>query len=60
MVTGPVVSGYSLTGLPSSHRHLHPDGQLRLVSTGITNTLATSASNSAVVPDHLHRHHPHV
>lgn len=49
VVTGPVVSGYSLTSLPSVTVTFTPTGSCSW-STGIANTLATSASNSAVVP----------
>jgi type 1 fimbria pilin len=49
VVTGPVVSGYSLTSLPSVTVTFTPTGSCGF-STGISNTLATSASNSAVVP----------
>jgi type 1 fimbria pilin len=49
IVTGPVVSGYSLTSLPSVTVTFTPTGSCSF-STGIANTLATSASNSAVVP----------
>jgi type 1 fimbria pilin len=49
IVTGPVVSGYSLTSLPSVTVTFTPTGGCSW-STGIANTLATSASNSAVVP----------
>jgi type 1 fimbria pilin len=49
IVTGPVVSGYSLTSLPSVTVTFTPTGSCSW-STGIANTLATSASNSAVVP----------
>jgi type 1 fimbria pilin len=49
VVTGQVVSGYSLTSLPSVTVTFTPTGSCGW-STGISNTLATSASNSAVVP----------
>src|SRR5580704_19041129 len=49
IVTGPVVSGYSLTSLPSVTVTFTPTGSCSW-TTGIANTLATSASNSAVVP----------
>jgi type 1 fimbria pilin len=49
IVTGPVVSGYSLTSLPSVTVTFTPTGSCSW-STGIANTLATSAGNSAVVP----------
>jgi type 1 fimbria pilin len=49
IVTGPVVSGYSLSSLPSVTVTFTPTGSCSW-STGIANTLATSASNSAVVP----------
>jgi type 1 fimbria pilin len=49
VVTGPVVSGYSLSSLPSVTMTFTPTGSCSW-STGITNTLPTSASNSAVVP----------
>lgn len=49
LVTGQVVSGYSLTGLPSVTVTFSPTGSCGW-STGIVNTLPTSASNSAVVP----------
>jgi type 1 fimbria pilin len=49
VVTGPVVSGYSLTSLPSVTVTFTPTGSCSW-SSGIANTLATSASNSAVVP----------
>src|SRR5262249_28672976 len=49
VVTGPVVSGYSLSGLPTVTVTFTPTGVCGW-STPITNTLSTSASNSAVVP----------
>jgi type 1 fimbria pilin len=49
VVTGSVVSGYSLTSLPSVSVTFTPTGSCSW-SSGITNTVATSASNSAVVP----------
>ncbi len=49
LVTGQVVSGYSLSGLPSVTVTFTPTGNCSW-STGITNTLPTSANNSAVVP----------
>ena len=49
VVTGPVVPGFSLTGLPSVTVTFTPTGSCSW-STGISNTLPTSASNSAVVP----------
>ena len=49
VVTGPVVSGYSLTSLPSVTVTFTPTGSCGW-STAIANTLAASASNSAVVP----------
>jgi type 1 fimbria pilin len=49
VVTGQVVSGYSLSSLPSVTVTFTPTGGCSW-STGIANTLATSASNSAVVP----------
>jgi type 1 fimbria pilin len=49
VVTGPVVSGYSLSGLPTVSVTFTPTGVCGW-STGITNTVAASASNSAVVP----------
>jgi type 1 fimbria pilin len=49
VVTGPVVSGYSLSSLPSVTVTFTPTGSCSW-STGTANTLATSASNSAVVP----------
>ncbi len=49
VVTGSVVSGFSLTSLPSVTVTFTPTGSCGF-STGIANTLATSASNSAVVP----------
>jgi type 1 fimbria pilin len=49
VVTGQVVSGYSLSGLPSVTVTFTPTGSCSW-STGITNTLTTSAGNSAVVP----------
>jgi len=49
VVTGPVVSGYSLTGLPTVSVTFSPTGSCAW-STGITNTISTSAGNSAVVP----------
>jgi type 1 fimbria pilin len=49
VVTGPVVSGYSLSGLPSVSVTFTPTGSCSW-STGITNTLPTSANNGAVVP----------
>lgn len=49
LVTGQVVSGFSLTGLPSVTVTFTPTGSCSW-STGIMNTLPTSAGNSAVVP----------
>jgi type 1 fimbria pilin len=49
VVTGPVVSGFSLSSLPSVTVTFTPTGSCSW-STGIATTLATSASNSAVVP----------
>jgi type 1 fimbria pilin len=49
VVTGPVVSGYSLTGLPTVTVTFTPTGSCSW-STAIANTLPVSASNSAVVP----------
>jgi type 1 fimbria pilin len=49
IVTGPVVSGYSLSSLPTVTVTFTPTGSCSW-STPIANTLATSASNSAVVP----------
>lgn len=49
VVTGPVVSGYSLSGLPTVTVTFTPTGSCGW-SMVFTNTLATSASNSAVVP----------
>jgi type 1 fimbria pilin len=49
VVTGQVVSGYSLVGLPSVSVTFTPTGTCGW-STGITNTLTTSAGSSAVVP----------
>ena len=49
VVTGPVVPGFSLSGLPSVSVTFTPTGSCGW-STGISNTLPTSASNSAVVP----------
>ena len=49
VVTGQVVSGYSLSSLPSVAVTFTPTGVCGW-STGIANTLPTSASNSAVVP----------
>jgi type 1 fimbria pilin len=49
VVTGQVVSGYSLSSLPSVTVTFTPTGSCSW-TTGIANTLATSASNSAVVP----------
>jgi type 1 fimbria pilin len=49
VVTGPVLSGYSLSGLPTVSVTFNPTGNCGW-STGITNTIAASASNSAVVP----------
>jgi type 1 fimbria pilin len=49
IVTGQVVSGYSLAGLPSVTVTFTPAGSCSW-STGIANTLPTSANNSAVVP----------
>ena len=49
VVTGQVVSGYSLSGLPSVTVTFTPTGSCGW-STGITSTLPTNASNSAVVP----------
>jgi len=49
VVTGQVISGYSLTSLPSVTVTFTPTGSCGW-STGIANTLPTSAANSAVVP----------
>jgi type 1 fimbria pilin len=49
VVTGQVVSGYSLASLPSVTVTFTPTGTCGW-TTGITNTLATTASNSEVVP----------
>jgi type 1 fimbria pilin len=49
LVTGQVVAGYSLSSLPSVTVTFTPTGSCSW-STGIVNTLPTSASNSAVVP----------
>lgn len=49
VVTGQVVSGYSLTSLPTVTVTFTPMGSCSW-STGIATTLATSANNSAVVP----------
>jgi type 1 fimbria pilin len=49
VVTGPVVSGYSLSGLPTVSVDFTPTGSCGW-STGITNTISTSASNGVVVP----------
>lgn len=49
VVTGQVVSGYSLSSLPSVTVTFTPTGSCNFTS-GIVTTLATSASNSAVVP----------
>jgi type 1 fimbria pilin len=49
VVTGQVVSGYSLSSLPSVTVTFTPTGNCSW-TTGIANTLPTSASNSAVVP----------
>lgn len=49
IVTGPVVSGYSLSGLPTVGIAFTPTGGCSW-STAITDTIAASAGNSAVVP----------
>jgi type 1 fimbria pilin len=49
VVTGQVVSGFSLSGLPSVAVTFTPTGSCSW-SAGLTTTLPTSASNSAVVP----------
>ncbi len=49
VVTGQVVSGYSLSSLPSVSVTFTPTGSCSW-STGIANTLASSANNSAVIP----------
>jgi type 1 fimbria pilin len=49
LVTGQVVSGFSLTGLPSVTVTFTPTGACGW-STPLANTLQTSAANSAVVP----------
>jgi type 1 fimbria pilin len=49
VVTGQVISGYSLTSLPSVTVTFTPTGSCSW-STGIATTLATTASNSSVVP----------
>ncbi len=49
IVTGPVVPGFALSGLPTVTVTFTPTGACGW-TTGITNTLPTSAGNSAVVP----------
>lgn len=49
VVTGQVVSGYSLTSLPNVTVTFTPTGSCPW-TTGIANTLSATASNSAVVP----------
>jgi type 1 fimbria pilin len=49
VVTGQIVSGYSLTSMPSVSVTFTPSGTCSW-STGIANTLPTSAGNSAVLP----------
>jgi len=49
VVTGPVVSGYSLSGLPTVTVTFTPTGPCGW-STGIANTITASANNSSVVP----------
>ena len=49
VVTGPVVSGHSLSGLPTVSVDFTPTGSCGW-STVISNTISTSASNGAVVP----------
>jgi type 1 fimbria pilin len=49
LVTGQVVSGYSLSALPSVSVTFTPTGSCSW-SAGIANTLPTSANDSAVVP----------
>jgi len=49
VVTGPVESGYALTSLPTVTVTFTPTGICGW-STGIANTVPTSASNSVVVP----------
>lgn len=49
VVTGPVVSGFSLSGLPTVSVTFTPTGVCGW-SSEIINTVAASASNSAVVP----------
>jgi len=49
IVTGSVVSGYSLSSLPSVTVTFTPTGSCGF-STGLATTLSTSANNSAVVP----------
>jgi type 1 fimbria pilin len=49
VVTGQVLAGFSLSGLPSVAVTFTPTGSCSW-SSGITATLATSASNSSVVP----------
>jgi len=49
VVTGQVVSGYSLTSLPDVTVTFTPTGACGW-STGIANTLPTTAANAAVVP----------
>ncbi|MEO8308436.1 MAG: fimbrial protein [Pseudomonadota bacterium] len=49
VVTGQIVSGYSLSSLPSVEVTFTPAGSCAW-TTGIAHTLPTNASNSAVVP----------
>jgi len=49
VVTGPVVSGYSLSALPTVSVTFTPTGNCAW-STPITNTIPATASNGAVVP----------
>lgn len=49
VVTGPVASGYALTSLPTVTVTFTPTGSCPW-STGIANTVPTSASNAAVLP----------
>lgn len=49
VVTGQVIAGYSLSSLPSVTVTFTPTGACSW-TTGISNTLATNASNAAVVP----------
>ncbi len=58
VVTGPVVSGYSLTEPAERDRDFHPDGQLRL-EYGNRQHACDEREQQRRRADHLHRDDPH-